>query len=195
MKRNLTVTKSILGIIGLTFMLSSCSTWHYKHPRVRIEGEDPVYSQMKEERPNDLTIMTTAEEPGNKQIKTGPVADPRLVTEQSDKFYLTDRNAPKSSVVKETTLKNTNSPLKLFANHVKTHKNGTCNAQSVEKTAATGWVRIMIILFVVGFILLLIGIFLSVFVFGGFWWLFYAFGALLILAGVIVLILGLLGLI
>jgi hypothetical protein len=192
MKHSITITKTIIAMIGFTFMLTSCSTWRYnKQPRVRIEAEvipsDDIQTDSRE-MINPSTILTEKKTEStlenNTTIKYG----------EQENLQHTKVNKRKNPFVGSITHK-TPSFFKLMADQFKKHDKQVCKAKDAEKTALSGWVRIMIILFVVGFILLLIGIFLSVFIFGGFWWLFYAFGALLILAGFIILILGLLGLI
>ena len=187
MKRNLTITKLMIALIGLT--LTSCSTWHYQHSRVSVEREKTTTVTIE---PTSAVSMITS--PTDKVIENGKVElntinNSTIDKNKSENISLAKTDTKKSPVVTKT-------PVKSFIDHfIKKQNNDLHKVKKVEKEAFSGWVRIMIILFVVGFLLILIGIFLSVFIFGGFWWLFYTFGALLIIAGFIVLILGLLGLI
>ncbi len=195
MKRRLTLTKSILAIVGLTFILSSCSSWRYNNPRVSVEKETTPYVNQEVVLPVQLAASPEADVMEDRILEHGTVNDPRLSNTYPGNTQLTNENKQNSPVVLTINHAKNNTSLKLFSDHVKRQGNHSCKTKSVEKTALSGWVRIMVLLFVIGFILLLVGIFLSVFIYGGFWWLFYAFGALCILAGFVILILGLVGLI
>jgi hypothetical protein len=191
--KHTTITKTCIALIGFAFMLTSCSTWRYnKQQRVRIETE-AIPSDDTHIYPSEMSNpVTTSTE---KEIKLIPEKNTTVTYGEQKKIDPIKVNKQKPLVVKSIKDNKTPSTFQLLADHFKRHDKKVCKAQDVEKTAASGWVRIMIIFFVVGFILLLFGIFLSIFIFGPFWWLFYAFGGLLILAGFILLILILLGLI
>ncbi len=188
MKRNLTITKVLIGVIALT--LSSCTSWRYQHSRVSVDREKTINIATT---PNSLAEIAST--PSDKVIETGKMEQTTstvsLVSSKKSNNIALDQKADQKTPL----MTKSKTPIKHLVDQFKKHTDATHQVKHVEKSAASGWVRIMIILLVVGFILLLIGIFLSVFVSGAFWWLFYALGGLLLLAGLIVLILGLLGLI
>ncbi len=194
MIRNFTITKAVIGLISLTFILSSCSTWHYNNPRVRVDKQNSTYPNNEIEEPAELAAIPWAEGMEDKKAEHTLAVDSTKNRVNTDISYVENMNDQKLPSEASANYTKSKTPLNLFSDLIKTpHK--IFKAQQVEKNALSGWVRIMVILFVVGFILLLIGIFLSVFIYGGFWWLFWTFGALCILAGFIILILGLVGLI
>lgn len=184
MKRNITLTKSLIVAICFTLVLSSCSSWHYKHSRVSVD-RDKAISLPIATVPVELAVIPV-ENKITLMEKTELSANPK----KADQV-----NNNKTSGEVKTNSTQGKSQMNIFTDHIKKIGKAFEAPKTVEKSALSGWVRIMVILFVVGFILLLIGIFLSVFIYGGFWWLFYTFGALCILAGLIVMILGLVGLI
>lgn len=186
MKSNLTITKVLIGIIALT--LSSCSSWRYQHSRVSVDREKTTNVATA---PNSTVEVETAS--NDKVIEGGKMEVNSINYNHSTKSDKVNSN--NNNTIKLPLGAKTKSPINDIVDHFKKHSNAAHQVKNVEKSTASGWVRIMIILLVVGFIVLLIGIFLSVFVSGAFWWLFYALGGLLLLAGLIVLILGLLGLI
>lgn len=193
MKRNLTMTMVLFAIIGLT--LTSCSSWRYNNPRVSVDKQTVIYTKPTNDAPKELSASSDDKMVEESKTET---RNTEVVTNLSSKpnkpvaIRTTHRKAP---MLVKTNTEKSKPAFEVLADLFKKKADNVNKTKHVEKAAASGWVRIMIILFVVGFILLLIGIFLSVFVSGGFWWLFYAFGALCIFAGIIVLILGLLGLI
>jgi hypothetical protein len=189
MKMNLTITKSLIAIIGLT--LTSCSTWHYNTPRVSV---DRVKTNTITTQPNSSVEIPVTHEPvvANKKVVMTEHAIYNKPA-QKDVIQVKDTKA-KTAVLSTTQTTEKKSLFTTLTEKIAQKKNLLKVAKS-EKTAASGWVRIMIIFFVVGLILLLVGIFLSVFIAGPFWWIFYALGGLFILGGLIILILVLLGLI
>lgn len=188
MKRNLAIIKVLIGLVGLT--LTSCSAWRYNTPRVSVDREKAMYVNTATNVP--IAMLTTQNHlKENGKIDLGSINKVNIskpVSNITPKVKVNSANSETSI----QHLKN-NSPLHLFAKQVRNKK--PCKIEHAEKATATGWVRIMIIFFAVGLILLLVGIFLSVFLFGPFWWLFYALGSLLILAAIIILILVLIKLI
>jgi hypothetical protein len=178
-------------------VLSSCSSWHYNHPRVQVDQQRNDQPQIQQTQiPQDGNTTTTTAEILNNE-STAPEVNVVATNEEAStvksvpvvnkKSRSLDKSVPQKKVVK----KETKGKGFFFEKFVKNNK--LFKVKSVEKSAVTGWVRLMIILFAIGFIMCLIGIFLSVFLHPGFWWLFSFFGGLCILAGFIVLILGLVG--
>jgi hypothetical protein len=180
----------------LIIALTSCSTWHYNHSRVQVDKQKNDEPQIEQTQiPQDGNVTTTTAE-----ILNNEQASPELNVAAANQEVSIEKSIPviehKTKAIKKSapTVK-----------EVKGKKEGNFftrqiskitklfKVQDVEKSAVTGWVRLMIILFAIGFIMCLIGIFLSVFLHPGFWWLFSFFGGLCILAGFIVLILGLVG--
>jgi hypothetical protein len=176
-------------------MLSSCSNWNYKHPRVRTESDKVDYVDANADLPNKLADSLSPNLVSDKSITNPVIFHNRGNQNKTEYFNNKKTNDSKSGSIKNVDNKLAKSPFTFITKIHRVQHDKMAKAKSVKKEGASGWVRIMIILFVVGLILLLIGIFLTVFISGAFWWLFYGIGALLILAGVIVLILGLLGLI
>lgn len=193
MKRNLTMTKIMIAIIGLT--LTSCSSWRYNNPRVSVDKQNTIIAEPTSDAPHEVAAASYDNVAG--ESKTEMKATPRTstISNKSTKPVLVRTPAKKSSVVANVNVEKHKSIFDVFGDRLNKKTDQVNETKDVERTKASGWVRIMIILLVVGLILLLIGIFLSVFVTGAFWWLFYAMGGLFILAGLIVLILGLVGLI
>jgi hypothetical protein len=195
MKKNIILTKSLVVAISLTFILSSCSSWHYQHSRVSVDHNKVISLPVEVSTPLQYEII-----PMNNKVELN-TKEHTKVTNVKSKNVDRVKNISKTYPVTTTpvTTKTSSTPKKsimaVFTDNIKKIGKAFQAPKTIEKSALSGWVRIMVILFVVGFILLLIGIFLSVFIYGGFWWLFYTFGALCILAGLIVMILGLVGLI
>lgn len=198
MKHILRSSRYILMITIFAMVFTSCSTWHYNHPRVQVDqpkNDAPQIDQAllpqegnattttseilkNDESLPEVNVVATSEEASIE--KSAPVLN--------KKSKSLEKSIPqKNKVVKKEKKSNGSFFEKLFK------PDQLFKVKEVEKSAVTGWVRLMIILFVVGFILCLMGIFLSVFLHPGFWWLFSFFGGLCILAGFIVLILGLVG--
>jgi hypothetical protein len=199
MKHSTNIIKTLIAVIAISFFFTSCSPWHYKNPRVRIDRQDPAVQ----------------EEVSNKDIQTESVTSQAIDIEKASilkdsikqkeslntevasidhkkvELSVTKKSAQHMPAQKRVSKKTTKMSGNFFERALKSQP--FFKVKDVEKSALSGWVRIMVILFVVGFILVILGILLSVFLYPGFWWLFYFLGTLCILAGFIVLILGLVG--
>ena len=200
MKTHTKITKVMVVLVSLTFILSSCSPWHYKNVRVKVDTEKTDLNIAFAEAPKNISETVTAQSVYlESETSATPQENNALVS--TDKSVVTASEVKKESKiypsqkakVKVVKIKKEKKGIMYFTKQIM--KNQLFKVKDVEKTALSGWIRIMVILFVVGFILLLIGIFLSIFLSGPFWWLFYAFGSLCILAGFVILILVLVGLI
>lgn len=192
MKLSITKTTTILGLIGVGLILSSCNNWHYKHPRVRIDINREIEKENEAKKTNDdfsvEPLVSIKEEESIKNDSNQKVNTSHFIT-----YKKKSMNKESSTHQINTQKKKAVSYFSFMADQIQKQKSSIREAKSVEKQAMAGWVRIMIILFAIGLILLLVGVFLTIFVSGAFWWLFYGLGALLILAGFIILILGLIG--
>ncbi len=187
-----------IGVL-VVLAISSCSPWHYNHPRIAVDKQQTVLLQ-KETTPEveSNQVFTTCE---MLALENEALDVTKPTEENSSEIASVDKNVittPSNDhiknvvPVKQSKLKKNKSKTVSYTERFK-EKSQVFEVQDVEKSTLSGWVRIMVILFVVGFILLLFGIFFSIFLHGLFWWLFYMFGAMCILAGFIVLILGLVG--
>lgn len=198
MKSYITFTKISFILVAAICLLSSCNKWHYDYPRVKVDLNQanelnqaeaiPQIQPVTTEDPMD-DGMTTVLQPTTKEVAYVETNK----QEQTAPVTTAEHKAPVKAKKDPSTKAQDNKKPFSFIQKLMNDGDKLFKVNEVEKSAVTGWVRIMIILFVVGFILVLIGIFLSVFLHPGFWWLFYFFGALCILAGFIVLILGLVG--
>jgi len=177
--------------------LSSCSTWHYNTPRIKVDRSTEIDMASKNEPKDSVaTITAQSNDVENSVRETAEINNQTASTETSVVTADVVKHKTKVLPVKSTQIKKEKKGIKYFTQKLMKDINQQLfKVKDVGKTAASGWVRIMIILFVVGFILILVGIFLSVFLGGPFWWLFYGFGALCLLAAFIILILVLVGLI
>lgn len=170
-----------LSLFGILFLLSSCSTWHYKHARVKIDADDAI--TVEEPSPvAPLTIVANSEtapqqaEMDQSADISSPLKEQIKIAPGSNRLQHKDQSKSSGYFVQKF-----NQGKHLF------------KVNEVEKTQLANWLKIMIILFAVGLILLILGAIFSAVIFGGFWWFFYLFGSLCILAGCIVLVLGLVG--
>jgi hypothetical protein len=186
MKSYISFSKWSFILAGTIFLMSSCNKWHYDHPRVKVDLDQPNEVNEATAFPQQRSITT--EVPMNNGTTVIQPSNNEVVSVENG-VKNTPVTAPHQNPIKSK--KPTKSPFSFIKKLMDGDRLFKVN--EVEKSALSGWVRIMVILFVVGFILVLIGIFLSVFLYPGFWWLFYFFGSLCILAGFIVLILGLVG--
>jgi len=193
MKRNHIITIVLIALVGLS--LNSCSSWRYQNPQGNIAQPSPPENRISPDQVVDVDPVQTSavNETGEFEPKT--IGDPVAKKNTPTITRLRKVNEKKSTPGLITHNTKGKSFFSDFLEHRKMLNDKVGKADHVEKAALSGWVRIMIILFVVGLILILIGIFLSIFISGPFWWLFYAIGALFIVAGFIILILGLVGLI
>lgn len=187
---------SVTGILLLaTLLFYSCSSWHYQHPRVKTDSDGSDMEMGSIDRSKTISEIVTVQS----------------VKIENSGAYKSDLNAEVVStekmVIISPVMKKETKVLSSQSTKTKMDKKGTgyytqkvmddhylLKVKEVEKSTLVGWVRIMIILFVVGFIFLLMGIFFSIFL-HGVWWMFSMLGSLCILAGFIILILGLVGLI
>ncbi len=168
-------------VVLLMMVLSSCSTWHYHHARVRIDVDQT--NRINEVKINS-TQLAAVEDPTNESsiarneisIAEKKVVDqsPVINTDASTLTNYEDGNQATS-----------------FEKQMSTHH--LLKVSKVEKTSLSGWMRIMIILFAVGLLLIILGAIFSAVLPGGFWWFFYLIGSLCIIAGFVILVLGLLG--
>lgn len=189
MKRNLPVQKVYFILVAFVFILSSCSTWHYKIPRVSVDVDKTVYHNPGKVHSSDLTVTSRSNTMESKnELETENLS---TVADASTSVQLNVEDHKKSKTFfKETTKTKRMDPS--FSEKLK-NDHSLLQVKDVEKTALSGWLRIMIILFAVGLLLVIIGAILSAVFLGGLWWLFYMIGSLCILAGCVVLVLGLLG--
>ncbi len=195
MKKCIQIREAIIVLVCLTFVLSSCSPWRYNYPRTKVDIEQSNEAQnLKDKQTNDVSTTCT-ESASNEYIKSaaGEPEELSVGTSEETTVELTPARTASSSVDHSANTQENGTIVGWLTEKLGKEPQKLLKAQEVEKTALSGWVRIMIILFVVGFILLVVGILLSVLLHPGFWWLFYMFGVLCILAGFIVLILGLVG--
>jgi hypothetical protein len=187
MKSYICVTKISFILVAAICLLSSCNKWHYDYPRVKVDLNQANELDQTEAVPQIQPV--TSEIPADNGTVVQPSANESVSVEADQHQQQAPVAVEHKSPVKAK--KEAKKPFSFIQKLMDGDRLFKVN--EVEKSALTGWVRIMIILFVVGFILVLVGIFLSVFLHPGFWWLFYFFGSLCILAGFIVLILGLVG--
>lgn len=175
-------------IFGILFLMTSCSTWHYKNPRVSIDMDQQVQNKPMKEHPNNPDVLLEADD----AVYVSTITEENIAKEYSQVPGEMSIDAKKNNSLNEE-VKSSNTIIgeKYSSFHKVKHK--TYKVKHAEKTALSGWLRIMIILLAVGLVLLILGAIFSAVLFGGFWWFFYLIGSLCILAAAIVLLLGLLG--
>jgi hypothetical protein len=187
MRSYISFTKLSFLLLGSIVFLSSCSSWHYHQPRVRVDLDQ---ANELTQAPAAIQTPLTSEAPAT--VQQEPVlpsnSDVASIETQTQANAIP---ATKAHKVPAKTKKEKKDPFSFIQKLKDDHQ--LFQVQDVEKTAMANWVRIMIILFVVGFVFLIVGIILTVTIFGGLWWIFYVLGSICILAACIILILGLVG--
>ncbi len=179
-----TFTQLSLFFISL-LLIYSCNTWTYQHPRVRVEKMPDMETTERLPVPKaDLLPRHIEEE--------------KLALKSEEKVVALNEAPSRSDNTRSKTADVTTTKHKTIKDQVVKHHNYKSDyhlnkVKQTQKTALSGWLKIMIILFVVGVVLIVIGAILAFAVGHGVWWIFYALGGLCILAGCIVLLLGLLG--
>ena len=172
-----------ISFLGMVLFLTSCTSWHYKHARIKIEPQNGI---PVEETSNIAPVTPSMVEAATENSVVSP-----SLNEQAS--ISTDMVANKNTIPQNAQLKHKQ---KADANYyVQKFDQGRhlFKVKQVENTQLSGWLKIMIILFAVGLILVIFGAIFSAVFFGGFWWFFYLIGSLCILAGFVVLVLGLVG--
>jgi hypothetical protein len=194
MKSYISLSKWSFILVGAIFLLSSCNKWHYNHPRVKVDLDQPNEVNEATAFPQQRSVTTEVPENDGMTVIQPSTTEVASVEKESKNTPVSTPHQSPIKHKKEGPVKHKKESKSPFS-FIKKLNNGEhlFKVNEVEKADLSGWVRIMVILFVVGFIMVIIGIFLSVFLYPGFWWLFYFFGSLCILAGFIVLILGLVG--
>ncbi len=197
--KNYTNTGGIIAaMLGFMFILYSCSPWHYNNPRVKVDKQQVNLVQNESEPVMDTKELTVTFQSIEMEKKSVVIDNPEENSEVVASVSNNKINPPVKikikdiTPVKHTKLKKNRPDTPSYTERFK-EKSEVFQVQDVEKTMMHGWLRWMILLFVIGIILIVMGAIFSVLFFGLLWWLFYFFGSLCILAGFIVLILGLVG--
>jgi len=192
--KSIITNKFTVAVAALMLTLCSCTSWHYNHPRVKVDAnrtQDVAYSKPAEN--------TTASQIQEENVTVPNQENVELTVASTEKTLATDtkvkeNKAPVVKTVKAKTKTGKADKFNLFSYTKKlVSESKLLKVKDVEKSAISGWLRLFILFIVIGFILIIIGVILSVVVPGPIWWIFYLFGALLIVAALIILILGLVG--
>jgi len=182
----------ILAIFLIGFC--SCSTWHYKNPRVKVEIERPNVDLISIEESKAAAETSTSQSIMMENVVPAAIEPSAEVASNEKTIALSSNNENRKINFpdKQSKIKKGKFGLFLFTEKI-IDQSRLFKAKDVQKSALSGWLRLMIIFFAVGLILIVTGAIFSVFIHGGVGWLFYLFGSLCILAGFIFLILGLVG--
>lgn len=186
--KQLFVLTSLVAILA-AFTQQAHAQRRYKHfKRVKTEPGAVILPEKTGTSPETPPVREILPAPVHKTVQEQPGLS-RTTTE----IRHTPRQQKSRNQLREQSRENTFAPFRQVISQRTIPKAITQQLQSPYHTHLSNWLKIMIILLAVGVAVLITGIILAYGIGGPIGPVFYLIGALLILAGLIVMILGLVG--